>query len=114
MASMVSSEQSATEAALAYLADQHPSMERRELALLKLEQGWLVQAAADAGDGDHPSGRIVLLVNRHGFVEEVGRNMVSRQSAHRCLVDLTTGGASEHSAPAPAPATARSWSGALV
>jgi hypothetical protein len=91
MASRVTTGQSAGEAAWTYLAEQHPGVPRQDLSVLKLEQGWLIQTLADPDDP--AAERLVLLVNRYGFVEEVGRNSVSRQNAHRYLSGMGAEGA---------------------
>jgi len=99
--SRVSNGQAASEAARSYLVEHHPKHALLALAVLRLEKGWLVQTVAErpavpsAGPiaGDRPTGdrpglpaeSIVLMVNRFGFVEEVGARTVSRQSAQRCL-----------------------------
>ena len=88
MTSTVSSEQSAGEAVWAYLAEQEPDISPLDLSVLRLESGWLVQAAHDLG-----AERLIFLVNRHGFVEEVGSNSVSRRNAQRYLSDLGPVGA---------------------
>lgn len=91
MASRVTTGQSAGEAAWAYLAEQHPKVPRQDLSVLKLEQGWLIQTVADPDDPG--AERLVLLVNRYGFVEEVGNKSVSRQNAHRYLSGMGAVGA---------------------
>jgi hypothetical protein len=83
MASRVTTEQSAAEAVWAYLAEQRPGKARLDLSVLRLEQGWLVQTAPDVNDLG--AEQFVLLVNRYGFVEAVGRNAVSRRNAQRYL-----------------------------
>jgi hypothetical protein len=93
MTSRVTSGQTAGEAAWAYMAEQHPDSGARDLSVLKLEQGWLVQTVP-APDDPSPE-PVVLLVNRYGFVEEVGRSSVSRQNAHRYLSGLQGGPAAE-------------------
>ena len=82
MASRVTNGQTAGEVAWAYLAEQHPGVATRDLLVLKLEHGWLIETVP-AADGDGT--KVFMVVNRYGFVEEVGLGSVTRQNAHRHL-----------------------------
>lgn len=89
MASRVNTEHTASEVARSYLSEQHPSLLCHQLSILKLEQSWLVQATPDPGLGSEAE-KVVMVVNRYGFVEEVGRGSVSRHNAHRHLNGFNT------------------------
>jgi hypothetical protein len=84
IARSVSNGVSGKPAAAEYLAEHHPEFADHELAELKLESGFLVETVADGTQAE----KIVMLVNRHGFVEEVDGNVRFRQSAQRWLIDL--------------------------
>lgn len=71
-------------AAIEYLAQHHPEFLGHDLAELKLEWGWLVETVT----GHRHAEKVVMLVNRNGFVEEVGADMRFRQTAQRSLIDL--------------------------
>jgi len=85
-------------AAVDYLAEHHPEFVGCNLAELKFEWGWLVETLTIDTHGE----KVVLLVNRHGFVEEVGANVRFRQAAQRSLIDLRANGGQ--------PAPQKSWS----
>jgi hypothetical protein len=88
MASRVSTDLSAQSAASEYLAKRHPELAGRGLSVLKLGLGWLVEATPDdATSGDRPS-RVVLMINRHGFVEEIWSGRSPRQVSPRRLAPL--------------------------
>jgi hypothetical protein len=84
-------------AATDYLAEHHPDYLGCDLAELKFEWGWLVETVM----ADKQTEKVVLLVNRHGFVEEVGANVRFRQAAQRSLIDLRANGLQ--------PAAQKSW-----
>ncbi len=84
IARTVSNGLSGKAAAVDYLAEHHPEFVGCELAELKFEWGWLVETVI----GDKQAEKVVLLVNRHGFVEEVGADLRFRQTAQRSLIDL--------------------------
>jgi hypothetical protein len=86
IARSVSNGLSAKAAAVDFLAHHHPEFAGSELAELKFEWGWLVETVTT----DREAEKIVLLVNRHGFVEEVGADVRFRQTAQRSLIDLRT------------------------
>jgi hypothetical protein len=98
IARSVSNGLSAKAAADDYLAEHHPEFVGCDLAELKFEWGWLVETVM----GDRKAEKVVLLVNRHGFVEEVGTDVRFRQTAQRSLIDLRAN--STH------PAPQKSWS----
>jgi hypothetical protein len=87
MASVVVTGASAQEAALEYLAQRHPALAGGNLAVLRLESGWLVETAPAAAGGDGAAEKVMLMVSRHGSVEEIGRSL-PRQNAQRCLTVL--------------------------
>ncbi|HTW09908.1 MAG TPA: hypothetical protein VME46_20565 [Acidimicrobiales bacterium] len=88
MASRVTTEQSAGEAAWEYLAAHRPEAAGLDLSVLRLENGWLVQTAAPP---EARADTVVMLVNRYGFVEEIG-GVVSRRDVHRYLSGINAGG----------------------
>ena len=77
----------AREAALRYLAQRHPELAGRELAVLELEAGWLVETTLPAHDLGAPGDRLLLMVKREGHVDEIGRAL-PRQNANRYLTGL--------------------------
>jgi hypothetical protein len=87
MASVVTTNSTAEHAAYQYLATHHPVLMGVELAVLQLESGWLVEAVPSDPPGT-PPGRILMIVNRHGFVEEIGPATVTRQHAQRSLASV--------------------------
>jgi hypothetical protein len=98
IARSVSNGLSGKPAAFDYLAQHHPEFVGCDLSELKFEWGWLVETVTGASGGE----KIVLLVNRHGFVEEVGSDVRFRQTAQRSLIDLRANGAQ--------PVPQKSWS----
>jgi hypothetical protein len=98
IARSVSNGLSAKAAAVDFLAQHHPEFVGCDLAELKFEWGWLVETVT----ADREAEKIVLLVNRHGFVEEVGADVRFRQTAQRSLIDLRTNSAQ--------PVPQKSWS----
>ena len=66
------SEPSVLAAATAFLAERYPELVGEELAGVQLGSGWLIETEPTTGSGEEPSSKVVLMVNRHGFVEEVG------------------------------------------
>jgi len=81
--------QSVEEAVSNYISEQHPFLECLDVAMLKLDETWLVQATVQSSDGSGSAERIVVLVGPDGRVAEAGAT-VSRQSAQRCLAGLKT------------------------
>ncbi|HUB72235.1 MAG TPA: hypothetical protein VL984_17570 [Acidimicrobiales bacterium] len=86
MASGLTTTTQVDEAASKYIADTYPTLRCGELSTLKLDETWLVQANLSGGGPDAPE-RLVLLVNRFGWVEEVG-GQSTRQNAQRVLVAM--------------------------
>ena len=74
------------EAAWRYIANTYPMLRCGEFSTLKLDETWLVQVELSGGGEEAPE-RLVLLVNRFGWVEEVGGTS-TRQSAQRFLVAM--------------------------
>lgn len=113
MASVVATGGSAQTEALGFLAEHYPALAVNDVAAIKLEAGWLVEMVAKGSEDDDLAVRIIVMVNRHGFVEEVG-NSLARQSAHRCLSGMKATstaepGSVDREAPRPR-AAVRSWS----
>ncbi|MGP8205018.1 MAG: hypothetical protein ACLQVK_02995 [Acidimicrobiales bacterium] len=81
------SEPSVLAAASAFLAERYPEMAGEELAGLQLGSSWLIEAEATTS-GDLEPYKVVMMVNRHGLVEEVGAAPTSRQTVQRCLAGL--------------------------
>ena len=96
---------------MAYLAGAYPGLYWREPSSIRLEAGWLVEAAAGSdGEGfEEPSNpwqsqdlrldteavigeqlevRALVMVSPSGSVEELGASTLSRRSAHRGLTTL--------------------------
>lgn len=73
-------------AASAFLAKRYPELAGKELTGLQLGSSWLVETEPTTG-GDEQPYKVVLMVNRYGWVEEVGP-VTSRQTVQRCLVGL--------------------------
>jgi hypothetical protein len=82
------SEPSVLAAATAFLAEQYPELAGEELAGVRLGSGWLVETEATTRGGDDQPYKVLMMVNRHGFVEEVGSAPTSRQTVQRCLAGL--------------------------
>ena len=82
------SEPSVLAAATAFLAERYPELAGEELAGLQLGSSWLIEAEATTRGGLEPPYKVVMMVNRHGFVEEVGTAPTSRQTVQRCLAGL--------------------------
>ena len=82
------SEPSVLAAATAFLAERYPEMAGEELAGLQLGSGWLIEAEATTRGGREQPYKVVMMVNRHGLVEEVGAAPTSRQTVQRCLAGL--------------------------
>jgi hypothetical protein len=97
VARSVSNGVSGKAAAAEYLAGHHPEFAGHELAELKFDWGWLVETVVD----DTRAEKVVMLVNRHGFVEEVDGTLRFRQSAQRWLIDLRENNELYASAPGP-------------
>jgi hypothetical protein len=95
LAPRVHTSEDARKAASSYLARHYALGGGGEVSVLRLGERWLVQTSVAAADGEEPGARVVLIVNRYGFVEEVGRTSVSRQSVHRCLAGLQAMGGAE-------------------
>jgi hypothetical protein len=93
----VSNPVSAQTAALEYLAEHYPALAGSRLAVLRLEAGWLVQTTAPAAGALGTSDTLMLMVDRHGVVEEIG-SVLPRQHAHRFLAGLDVNGAARRSA----------------
>ena len=90
IARSVSNGLSGKPAAFDYLAQHHPEFVGCDLSELKFEWGWLVETVTGASGGE----KIVLLVNRHGFVEEVGsegNDGHGRSAGVRCRRDRGRG-----------------------
>ncbi len=98
IARSVSNGLSGKPAATDYLAAHHPEFLGCALAELKFEWGWLVETVTANAEAE----KVVLLVNRHGFVEEVGADVRFRQTAQRSLIDLRANAAQ--------PVPQKSWS----
>ena len=98
IARSVSNGLSGKPAAMDYLAQHHPEFVGCDLSELKFEWGWLVETVTADGQAE----KVVLLVNRHGFVEEVGTGVRFRQAAQRSLIDLRANSAQ--------PVLQKSWS----
>jgi hypothetical protein len=92
MASVVPTDLAARQAASEYLQKRHPALAADNLSVLRLQAGWLIETLPSGPAGEAPSERVLLMVNRHGFIEEIGP-VLPRQSAHRCLADLRDAGA---------------------
>ena len=82
------SEPSVLAAATAFLAERYPELVGEELAGLQLGSSWLVETEATTGGGLDQPYKVLMMVNRHGFVEEVGSAPTSRQTVQRCLAGL--------------------------
>jgi hypothetical protein len=82
------SEPSVLAAATAFLAERYPELVGEELAGLQLGSSWLIETEPTTSGGDEQPYKVVLMVNRHGFVEEVGSALTSRQTVQRCLAGL--------------------------
>ena len=91
MASRVTTRSSAGEVAWEYLSSHHPELASTDLSVLELGGGWLVETVPTQGGAED---RVLLMVNRHGFVEEMGAGPGARQSARRGISALQ--GAPEH------------------
>lgn len=89
MASRVSTKSTAGEVAWEYLASHHPGLEGSDLSVLELGAGWLVETIFSPEAGNYT--RVLLMINRHGFVEEIGAGPGTRQSARRGLATLNAG-----------------------
>ena len=92
MASVVPTELAAKQTAFEYLKKRHPALADSNLSVLKLEAAWLIETVPGGAGAEAQGERVLLMVNRHGFIEEIGR-VLPRQSAHRCLADLRDVGA---------------------
>jgi hypothetical protein len=84
MASKVT-DSSVQEAALTYLAEHYPGLAAPQMSVLRMERAWLVESRFTSSVNPEPTIKVVLMINRYGFVEEVGGSSFSRQEAHRCL-----------------------------
>jgi hypothetical protein len=82
------SEPSVLAAATDFLAQRYPELVGEELAGLQLGSSWLIETEPTMGGGDEKAYKVVLMVNKHGFVEEVGSAPTSRQTVQRCLAGL--------------------------
>lgn len=74
--------------ATVYLTERYPELEIGNVSVLKLESSWLAESLVFGDTDENAVRRVLLTINRYGFVEEIGDESVSRQSAHRCLADL--------------------------
>jgi hypothetical protein len=81
------SEQSVLAAATAFVAERYPELVGDELAGLQLGSGWLVETEPTTRSGEDVPSKVVMMVDRHGYVEEVG-SATSRQTVQRCLAGL--------------------------
>lgn len=90
MSTRVLSDVAAQDVATDYLTERYPDCELGNVSVLKLESSWLAESLLFGEGGENTVRRVLLMINRHGFVEEIGDGGVSRQSAHRCLADLRT------------------------
>ena len=82
------SEPSVLAAATAFLAERYPELVGEEMGRLRLGSGWLIETEPTTGSGEEPPSKVVLMVNRHGFEEEVGAPSTARQTVQRCLAGL--------------------------
>lgn len=81
------SRRSVPAAAGAFLAERYPELAGQKLVGLRLGSSWLVETEPTTpSEGSQPY-KVVLMVNRHGFVEELGP-VTLRQTVHRCLAGL--------------------------
>lgn len=74
-------------AASEFLAKRYPELAGKELTGLQLGPSWLVETEPTTPGGDEQPYKVVLMINRYGWVEEVGP-VTSRQAVQRCLVGL--------------------------
>ena len=88
MASRVSTSPTAGEVAWEYLASRYPDIAASDLAVLELGGGWLVETVLDLNA--EGGGKLLLMINRHGFVEELGGGPGTRQVARRNLSAIGT------------------------
>lgn len=91
MSTRVLSDIAAQDVATNYITERYPDLEIGHVSVLKLESSWLAESLVFGDMDDNSVRRVLLMINRFGFVEEIGDEGVSRQSAHRCLADLRTG-----------------------
>ena len=92
MISVVPTDLAARQAALKYLRKRYPALATSGLTMLKLQAGWLFETVPSVPGAETSSDRVLLIVNRYGFIEEIGQAL-PRQSAHRCLAGLRELGA---------------------
>ena len=59
-------------AAREFLATRYPELAGKELTTLQLGPSWLVETEPTTPGGDEQPYKVVLMVNRYGWVEEVG------------------------------------------
>ena len=83
MASIVQTAVTAQEVVRKYLAENHPRLAGCELSLLKLQSNWLVETVPGP-DQAQPGSRVVMMVNRFGFVDELD-DFSPRRTAQRWL-----------------------------
>lgn len=74
-----------------HLESHHPELAGCDLSVIPLGEGWLVQVQGP------PKERLLYMVNRYGFVNEMGRTRTSAKTApanssvmSRTPVELTT------------------------
>ena len=87
MASGLTTTQAVEEVASTYVAKQYPTFHCSDMSVLKLGETWLVQAQLASRSPNEPAERLVLLVNRYGWVEEAG-GPANRQSASRSFAAM--------------------------
>ena len=88
MSSVVVSDISAEDVAFSYIAEHYPALDIDHISALKLGSNWLVSVEVSGGADGDPQDRVVMVVNRHGFVDEAASPAVTRHNVHRCLADL--------------------------
>ena len=66
------SRRSVPAAASAFLAERYPELAGQKLVGLRLGSSWLVETEPTTPSEDSQPYKVVLMVNRHGFVEEIG------------------------------------------
>lgn len=79
---------SAEEVASAYMSERYPELEVTGTGSLELEPGWLVEVLVRRAGTDSPPARSLLMVNRFGWVEELGAAASQRRKAKGLLDEL--------------------------
>ncbi len=59
-------------AASEFLAKRYPELWGKELTGLQLGSSWLIETEPTTPGGDEQPYKVVLMINRYGWVEEVG------------------------------------------